>query len=143
MLALKDNDLATAFTRADQWVSHAAADVGAREILADVLLKQARYEEAAVVIAAAMVIESNRPSLLRKASLVALQRGDLPGATGFAEQWRATAPSDAWAHDHLSILYLRNEKYEQARAANSKALDLDPTNANFLRRAEQIRTKAG
>ena len=142
-LARKDGDLATAASRAEQWVTHAAEDVGARDVLADILLKQARYEEAAVVVAGALVIDPNRPSLLRKASLVALQRGDFPSATQFAEQWLAVAPNDGWAHDHLCALYLRSANYEQARDQNSRALKLDPTNSNFLRRAEQIRAKAG
>ena len=143
MLALHRGDLAPAFSYAERWVSQAAGDSGAYEMLADVLLKQARYDEAAVAIANAMAIHSNKPTLLRKASLVALQRGDLSGATQFAEEWRSIAPSDAWAHDHLSTLYLRDARYEQALAENLEALELAPTNPNFLRRAEQIRAKAG
>jgi tetratricopeptide (TPR) repeat protein len=141
-LALSANDLPTACARAEQWVSIAPNDVGAYEMLFDVLLKQARYEAAATVINDALTIYSDQPRLLRKASLVALQRGDVAGATQFAERWRVSTPGDAWAHDQLSILYLRAANYDKAKAANSKSLELDPTNSNFLRRAEQIQAKA-
>ncbi|WP_419758056.1 tetratricopeptide repeat protein [Acidisoma sp.] len=143
LLSVRANNLDDAFDYATKWVSYAAGDVGAYETLADVLLKQARYDEAAASITEAMSIQSDRPSLLRKASLVALQRGDLPASIQFAERWRFVAPTDAWAHDHLSTIYLRGARFELAQVSNSKARELDPNNLNFLRRGEQIEAQAG
>lgn len=142
LLLISNDDLQAAFLHATRWVSYASGDVEAHETLVDVLLKQARYDEAAVSVSDAMAIQGDRPSLLCKASFVALHQGDLPGSIKFAEHWRSVAPSDAWAHDHLSTIYLRGGRYELARVANSKALDLDPKNPNFRRRAEQIQARA-
>jgi tetratricopeptide (TPR) repeat protein len=137
-IALLDGNVVAALDYAERCVAQAPGDAGAHDLLADVLMRQKSYERAKTVIVEALALHPEHVGLLRRASIIALETGDFVVAAQFAERWVAAATSDAGAYDHASFVYLRAERYEEARLANAKALELDPLRPNIQRRAADI-----
>ncbi len=137
-IAILDGNLPVACDYADRCLARTPEDAGAHELLADVLMRQKSTERAAAVVAEALSQHPNNAGLLRRASMIALESGDLVESARFAERWVAAAPQDAGAYDHASVVYLRAERYDEASLANAKALELDPLRPNLQRRRADI-----
>ena len=142
-IALLEGNLPAALGYAERWILRAPQDGGAHEFQADVLLRQKNHDGASAAIAVALALQPNHWGFVRKSSIVALESGNLISAVRFAEQLVAMAPTDPGAYDHLSVVYLRASHYEEAHHANVKAVELDPANPNFQRRAADIQRKLG
>jgi tetratricopeptide (TPR) repeat protein len=140
-IAILDENLPAARDYAERCLVRTPEDAGAHELLADVLMRQKNTERAAAVVAEGLARHSDNAGLLRRASMIAVETGDLVAGARFAERWVAAAPHDAGAYDHASLVYLRAELYEEARLANAKALELDPLRPNLQRRGADIAAK--
>ena len=138
---LLNGDLTAAILCAEDWITQGPKDGEGHEFLAGVWQRQKQYKKAASTIAVALAINPRSPSFMRRGSFVALDNGNFSEATRLAEQWLVLAPADPWAYDQLSRIYLLSAKYCEAEAATAKALAIDPTNTNFLRRAVEIQKR--
>ena len=106
-------------------------------------IKHRNNPAAFVEVVNALKIAPDSAMFLRQATRLATDLGKFESASLYANRLVASTPLDPLAHDSLAQVLLLENKLDAAMTAVGRAIELDPKNVAFLRKASRIMEQAG